>query len=170
MLIRPTTASDIEVFRRETTGDRIVEMTCRPIADGRPAARDPRKEDWTFVLEDRPVGWVSLFDFNTRNRSAEFGYGLVRPLRGRRIAKQMLACAFDHVFAATELNKLHCQTASFNLASVRLMESLGMTRDGILRAHHELDGELYDDYVYSLLRNEWACRRQRNESHPIQRP
>jgi RimJ/RimL family protein N-acetyltransferase len=123
------------------------------------APPDTRKEDWTFSLDDRPVGWVSLFDFNRRNRSAEFGYGIVRPLRGRRIGRQMLACAFDHFFRQPNFNKLYCQTASFNIPSVRLLESLGLKRDAVLRAHHELDGELFDDYVYSLLRREWFAAR-----------
>jgi RimJ/RimL family protein N-acetyltransferase len=159
MLIRPTKDTDIEFFRKETSGDRLAEMTCRPIVGGRPVVRDPRREDWTFLLDDRPVGWISLFDYNSRNRSAEFGYGIVRPLRGKRIGRPMLVCAFDRFFTTTDLNKLYCQTASFNVASVRLLESLGLTRDGVLRAHHELDGELHDDYLYSLLKYEWPANR-----------
>ena len=155
MLIRPTTDVDIKLFRRECVGDRLEERTCRPIEAGRRAPRDPRKEDWTFVTDDQPAGWVSLFDFNPRNRSAEFGYGIIRPLRGKGIGKRMLAVAFDHFFCEADLNKLYCQTASFNVPSVRLLESLGLNRDGVLRAHHELDGDLHDDYIYSLLRHEW---------------
>jgi RimJ/RimL family protein N-acetyltransferase len=158
MLIRATTGTDIEIFRRENLGDRLEEMTCRPIVDGRPA-RESRKEDWTFVFDDRPVGWVSLFDFNLRNRSAEFGYGIIRLQRGKGLGRRMLSCAFGHFFTTMVLNKLYCQTASFNVASVRLLESLGLTRDAVLRAHHELDGELHDDYVYSLLRHEWPAER-----------
>jgi Acetyltransferase (GNAT) domain len=103
----------------------LEERTCRPIVDGRPA-RVSRKEDRTFVFDDRPVGWVSLFDFNLRNRSAEFGYGLIRLQRGKGLGRRMLSCAFGRLFATTELNKLHCQTASFNVASARLLESLGL--------------------------------------------
>jgi len=110
------------------------------------------------VLDDQPAGWVSLFDFNVRNRSAEFGYGIISPQRRKGIGKRMLACAFDLFFHKTELNKLHCQTASFNIASVRLLESLGLTRDAVLRAHHELDGKLHDDYIYSILKSEWSTR------------
>ncbi|MEH2115208.1 MAG: GNAT family protein [Nostoc sp.] len=35
-------------------------------------------------------------------------------------------------------------------------EKLGFHRDGILREHHELDGKLWDDYIYSILRSEWG--------------
>jgi ribosomal-protein-alanine N-acetyltransferase len=72
----------------------------------------------------------------------------------------MLATAFDQFFPAMDFNKLHCQTAAFNTASARLLVSLGMTRDAVLREHHELDGRLHDDYVFSILRREWADRKR----------
>jgi RimJ/RimL family protein N-acetyltransferase len=68
----------------------------------------------------------------------------------------MLKEALDEVFASTNLNKLYCQTASFNAPSVRLLTALGSHLDGTLREHHELDGVLYDDYIYSVLRREWV--------------
>jgi len=158
--LRPTCDEDIAVFRRLTAGDRLERQTCRPIVDGKRMPLDARKQDFTFVVGDAPAGWVSLFNLNSRNQAAEFGYGLVKPMRGQGWGRHMLATAFDHFFATTDLNKLHCQTASFNTPSVRMLESLGLTRDGVLRAEHELDGELYDDFIYSLLRQEWLALRR----------
>jgi RimJ/RimL family protein N-acetyltransferase len=157
-MLRPRSEYDLAIFRRYAAEDRMEELTCRPVIDGKRMPDDTRHEDWTFVFEDRAAGWVSLFDFNARNRSAEFGYGVLRPLRGRGIGKRMLTEAFDHFFATTNLNKLHCQTASFNRPSVKLLEHLGLHRDAVLREHHELDGRLYDDYVFSVLRREWLER------------
>jgi hypothetical protein len=47
-------------------------------------------------------------------------------------------CAFGRFFATTELNKLYCQTASFNVA-VRLLESLGLVnrRRSVVEARGE---------------------------------
>jgi [ribosomal protein S5]-alanine N-acetyltransferase len=155
MTLIETQDSDIAVFKRLCTGDRLERMTCRPIQHGMPLPRDERHERWTFVLDGAPTGWVTLFDFNSRNRSVEFGYGVIPAARGRGIGRRMLVSAFDRFFQRPALSKLHCQTASFNLSSVRLLESLKLTRDAVLRQHHELDGKLYDDYIYSILRNEW---------------
>jgi hypothetical protein len=78
--------SDVTVFRRSCEGDQIERVTCRPIRDGRPAPRHERRESWAFFLEgETPIGWVTLFDFNPRNRSAKLGYGLVPAVRGRGI-------------------------------------------------------------------------------------
>lgn len=157
MPLRPVSEADAAVFRAACAGDRIERMTCRPVAGGARDAAPSQTVRWTYLTgaDAAPAGWVNLFDFNPRNRSAEFGFGLVPALRGKGLARPMLAEAFDRAFAEFGLNKLYCQTAAFNLPAIRLAEGLGMTRDGVLRAHHELDGTLYDDHVYSILRAEW---------------
>ena len=35
-----------------------------------------------------------------------------------------------------------------------MLQKLNFKRDGVLRRHHELNGEWYDDYIFSLLSNE----------------
>ena len=160
MKVRRQRDEDIGLFRNACAGDRLELMTCRPVQNGVRVEDKPRREDWTCTGEEgEPIGWFTLFDFNSRNRSAEFGFGLVPAARGMGIARAMLEAAFDEAFSDDGLNKLYCQTASFNLPSVRVLDGLGLTRDGVLRAHHELDGELHDDFIYSLLRQEWQAMR-----------
>ena len=67
----------------------------------------------------------------------------------------MLTEFISHMFTDKNFNKLHCQTASFNEPSVKMLERLGFSRDAVLREHHELDGKLFDDYIYSIIRLEW---------------
>lgn len=136
---------------------RLEERTCRPVANGIRLPPTDHKVNLVFFEEGthEAVGRVQCFDFNSRNRSAEFGY-CVNPLfRGRGVGSRMLTMAITALFDREGLNKLYCQTAEFNIASVRLLERLGMHRDGILREHHELDGKLWDDFVYSILQHEW---------------
>lgn len=136
---------------------RLEERTCRPVAHGVRLPPTDRKLNLVFFEKGitEAVGRVQCFDFNSRNRSAEFGY-CVNPLfRGRGVGRRMLIMAITDIFEREGLNKLYCQTAEFNVASVRLLESLGMHRDGILREHHELDGKLWNDFVYSILQPEW---------------
>jgi RimJ/RimL family protein N-acetyltransferase len=104
------------------------------------------------------MGRVICFDFNSRNKSAEFGYIVNPDCRGRGMGSKMVAEALDHLFATSDLNKLYCQTGAFNTPSVRMLKKLGFNRDGILREHHELDTVLWDDYIYSMLRSEWEKR------------
>jgi hypothetical protein len=46
-----------------------------------------------------------------------------------------------------------------NPASGRVMERLGMTREGVLREHDMKWGRREDVVVYGILRDEWECRK-----------
>lgn len=139
---------------------RLEEQTCRPVIGGKRIPRSPEVVTWIFTMDglEEPVGRFRYFDINPRNRSAEIGYVVNPQFRNRGIGSQILRLAVSQVFVTTGLNKLYCQTGAFNTPSIRLLENLGFHRDGVLREHHELDGQLWDDYIYSILRREWETR------------
>lgn len=138
---------------------RVEEMTCRPVKDGKKLPNPAEKYTLICFLDgfDQPIGKFSYFDLNTRNRSCEFGYVVNPKYRGKKLGTQMISECITYLFNDRDLNlnKLYCQTAEFNIPSVKILEKLNLTRDGVLREHHELDGKLYDDYIYSILRSEW---------------
>lgn len=150
------------MFSQWNSASRLEERTCRPVVNGQRVAPDERVIMLACFHPDisptEPVGRFVYFDVNPRNRSAEFGYIVHPNYQGRGLGTAMLTLALDHLFATTDLNKLYCQTAAFNTASVKLLEKLGFHRDGVLREHHELDGTLWDDLIYSMLRSKWVER------------
>lgn len=148
---------DERVFATWSQASRLEERTCRPVLDGKRVPPSSELVMFSFVMDgsDELAGRFTYFDINTRNRSAEFGYTVNPKFRRRGIGTKMLNIAITHLFSTTTLNKLYCQTAAFNLASINLLERLNFHQDGVLREHHELDGKLWDDRVYSILRCEW---------------
>ncbi|MDZ8054951.1 MAG: GNAT family protein [Aulosira sp. ZfuCHP01] len=168
MWIEVATPEQLDEFRCWQHQERLEPMTCRPVVDGQRVPPSNEVVTYGFFVADRsqPVGKFAYFDVNPRNRSAEFGYRIHPAMRGQGLGTQMLQICISRVFQSTNLNKLYCQTAAFNLPSIRLLEKLGFQRDGVLREHHELDGLLHDDYVYSLLRQEWLGQSWAVESDP----
>lgn len=157
MRIEPATAEHQNVFTEWRKCDRIEEQTCRPIIKGK---RIPPSHECIILVFfingiEEPVGKFTYFDVNPRNKFAEFGYIVNPKFRNQGVGTQMLLAMINYLFSTTELNKLYCQTAAFNRPSINLLEKLGFHRDGVLREHHELDGKLWDDYIYSILRREW---------------
>jgi [ribosomal protein S5]-alanine N-acetyltransferase len=150
---------DKHVFETWSQVSRLEERTCRPILNGKRVPSDNEVVTFSFVMEgiDGLAGRFSYFDLNPRNHSAEFGYTVNPQLRRRGIGTKMLSIAITHLFSTTTLNKLYCQTAAFNIASIRLLEKLNFHQDGVLREHHQLDGKLWDDFIYSILRREWRA-------------
>jgi [ribosomal protein S5]-alanine N-acetyltransferase len=161
MRLEPVSAEHQHIFQGWKQMDRLEEQTCRPILQGNRVLRNHEVTTWALLTEEliEPVGKFAFFDLNPRNRSVEFGYAVNPQFRRQGIGTKMLNLAIDRLFSTTNLNKLYCQTGAFNLASIRLLEKLGFQRDGILREHHELDGKLWDDYIYSILRPEWQSLR-----------
>lgn len=151
------TEKDLLVFKKWRGSDRIEELTCRPVKNGIRIPRSDNINVLSFFIDDgpEPVGNFTFFDMNERNRSCEFGYFIKPELRGKGLGVKMLKTCIDYLFNNLDLNKVYCQTASFNTPSVKMLERLRFHRDAILRQHHELDGKMHDDYIYSILKSEW---------------
>ncbi len=145
------------IFAHWSQLSRLQERTCRPILNGKrvPPSSDVITLAFSTDGVGELVGRFQYFDFNARNQSAEFGYIVNPKFRQQGIGTKMLITAITYLFSTINLNKLYCQTAAFNIASIKLLENLCFQREGILREHHELDGKLWDDYIYSVLRREW---------------
>ncbi|MEN6521816.1 MAG: GNAT family protein [Armatimonadota bacterium] len=104
-----------------------------------------------------PLGKIRSFDYNPRNHSAEFGYYLPAQHRGCGLGSIMLRKFLDVLFTDSryDLNKLYATTSSNNIASIRLLEKYGFKLDGRQREHYWVDGNHYDQLIYSILRSEW---------------
>jgi len=123
--------------------------------------REAGDNEGRFVIvakdDSRLVGQISYFHLNTLNRACELGYLISPAERGNGFAKEALKILIKYLFLELNLNKVYAQTASFNKASISLLESLEFRLDGTLRQHHYYKGDLYDDLIYSLLRFEYGA-------------
>jgi RimJ/RimL family protein N-acetyltransferase len=122
-----------------------------------------RDDEARFLIvaknDHRPVGEISYHHLNMLNRTCELGYLIAPSERGNGFAKEALHLLIRYLFLELNLNKVYAQTASFNKASSKLLESLEFKLDGTLRQHHYYKGDLYDDLLYSLLRFEYGALR-----------
>ena len=106
---------------------------------------------------DKPLGKVSLFDFNPRNKSAEFGYYIPSIFRGQGHGQMMIRLLLEEAFDVgnMDLNKLYATTSSSNMRSVRLLEKLGFHLDGRMREHYWISEERHDQLHFSMLRDDY---------------
>lgn len=139
-------------------------VTCRPIAArGYDSTKklflrkmeNPNICFFVISLFDSPIGKISFSDYNSRNRSVEIGYSLLPAFRNHGYMTSALKLLISYVFENTDINKVYAQTASFNDSSIKLLENLGFFRDACLREHHEQNGLLYSDFIYSILASDY---------------
>ena len=66
-----------------------------------------------------------------------------------------LEAVIDWGFERYGLHKVVAHAALDNRQSWRVMEKLGMTREGLKRSHSKIGGEFVDYVDYGVLRDEW---------------
>lgn len=105
------------------------------------------------------VGACLLFNFNEGSARAELGYVLGRAHWGRGFAREAVAALVDTAFGAMGLRRLEAEVNPLNRPSVRLLQSLGFTREGLLRQRWVGKGKTYDVELHGLLSAEWQAAR-----------
>ncbi|MDE2669762.1 MAG: GNAT family N-acetyltransferase [Chloroflexota bacterium] len=109
---------------------------------------------WALVHDGRVAGNVDLTP--GPEGVAELGFALARPLWGQGLVTEAATAVLAYGFESLSLVRVFAYAVSNNAASLRVMEKLGMKREGLLRRHRLIRGEYVDDIFCSILREEWS--------------
>ncbi|WP_419938765.1 GNAT family N-acetyltransferase [Candidatus Palauibacter sp.] len=109
---------------------------------------------WAMVLDGRVVGGVGI-EIDSEYATGALGYSLARKHWGKGLTLEAARAVVDWAFRERGLAKVYAYADGRNTQSLRVMEKLGMTREGVLRSHRTLRDERVDDVYYGLLREEW---------------
>ncbi|MFV8754096.1 GNAT family N-acetyltransferase [Nannocystaceae bacterium ST9] len=113
--------------------------------------------NWALEHEGRVVGGVR-FDRQTAHRKAELGWGITPALRGQGLVGEAVRSVIDVGFERLPwLLRVDAHMDARNLASMRVADKLGMTREGLLRSFLVIHDRPIDVVWYSLLRAEWQA-------------
>jgi len=88
-------------------------------------------------------------------RQATIGVTLARQNHGQGFAIEALSRLLDLVFGNLKLHRVVADTDVENAACWRLLERLGLKREGHLRQSLWFKGRWADEYLYAILREEW---------------
>lgn len=124
---------------------------CRRMADEGTGARLAvlRAADGLFL------GWCSLSNWNRDYRSGSVGFCYVAAAWGCGYATEAARALLGWAFDTLDLNRVQAETDTRNLASARVLEKIGFSREGTLRQNCIVGGDVSDSWVYGLLRRDW---------------
>ena len=88
--------------------------------------------------------------------TVEIGYWLVERARGRRLASRAVALLARWALAEAGLARVEALVEPDNIASQRVLESVGFRREGHLRSYLVFDRRRADVLIYSLLPSDLA--------------
>jgi len=106
----------------------------------------------------RFAGVISLNLGDYKYKKGEIWYKLLPHYWGQGLAteatKAMLAFGFEQLL----LHRIECGCSIHNVTSFRVMEKVGMTREGIKRKVLPLDDDWHDAYLYAILDEDYFKR------------
>lgn len=123
------------------------------------AAEDPRLTyDLAAVLADdgRIIGRCGLGIGDEEPREAMLWYTLHPDAWGRGYATEAARAMVNFGFRGLGLHRIWADCDPANVASWRVLEKLGMRREGHLRENAWVKGEWVDSLIYAILEREWT--------------
>ncbi len=87
---------------------------------------------------------------------ATLGYCLNRQLWEHGFATEAAYALCQHGFRKIHLHRIFATCRPDNTASARVMEKLGMKKEGVLREHFYAKGKWQSSFLYSILTNEFV--------------
>lgn len=113
-----------------------------------------------FVIagpDDVPIGITGLSEFAQRDRRAVVGTWLGRRHWGTGANRESKALILALAFGALGLQRVSAYAHPENARSLRALERLGFTREGVLVAWHLHHGRRRDVAILRLLREDWQA-------------
>jgi len=173
LLLRPFRTSDApsvaayatrEVFWRYLPLEPLTVETSDKYVGDRVAGGMPDAEGtWTFAVERHEggpmIGALSITVRGKARHSASLGYGLDPDWWGKGIATEGMRTVLAFGFGTLGVHRIFATADVHNERSWRVMERLGMRREGILRGDKLVRGEWRDSVLYAILAEEFAALR-----------
>ena len=108
---------------------------------------------FAITLPDNPqaaIGAIGL-EINAPDENAELGYWIGQPFWGRGICSEAAQAIVDFGFQHFGLKKIHAHHVASNPASGRVMEKIGMAKEGYLKSHIKKWGVFQDVVFYDIV-------------------
>jgi len=172
--LRPLRYSDAgawrEVRRRNAEWLRPWEATLPPeaVAEGdtpptfammvrrmRREAREGRTLPWVLAFQGRLVGQVTVGGMSWGSlRAGYIGYWIDSAVAGRGVMPMAVAMACDHVLGPLHLHRIEINIRPENAASMRVVEKLGLRREGRRDQYLHIDGAWRDHVTFVVYAGE----------------
>lgn len=86
---------------------------------------------------------------------ATIGYTFAREQHGHGYASEAARWLLGICFGELHLHRVMAVCSVQNTRSMRLLERIGMRREGLTRSSFRYQGEWHDEYEYAMLADEW---------------
>jgi ribosomal-protein-alanine N-acetyltransferase len=151
------TDPEIQRYRNDTI---IAEEQTREYLDWvTTLAHDSERTHYPFAVilssSEQVIGACFLQVTNWALREAEVAYSLQRHLWNQGYTTEAAQALVGYGFDTLQLHRIWAKCIAENIGSWRVMEKIGMQREGYLRENRWLHGQWWDILLYAILDHEW---------------
>ena len=118
------------------------------------------RDDVNLAIEHakdrRLIGVIRLGANTPSDQSADLGYSINRDYWGRGVTTEAARALLSIAFGRLGMHRVWAWCDIRNAASYRVMEKLGMRREGAFREERRVKGAWRDTYVYAILDREFV--------------
>jgi RimJ/RimL family protein N-acetyltransferase len=118
-------------------------------------------QHFTWRIADKAtqqfIGLIALHLGEERFKLGEVWYKLLPSFWGQGLATEALRAILKFSFEELHLHRIEAGCATENLASARVLEKVGMRREGSKRKVLPIRGQWVDNYEYAILEDEWRA-------------
>jgi ribosomal-protein-alanine N-acetyltransferase len=110
--------------------------------------------------EGRLIGTCGIRMEAADIRKADLGYEVAPLYWGQGYATEAARAMLGFGFEKLGLHRIWASCLAENVASVQVLEKLGMRCEGRLRDNHWMKGRWWDALVYGMIEDEWKARNE----------
>jgi len=108
--------------------------------------------------ESKLIGSVRLWKIDQENRTVEIGYSFNSRYWNMGYGTESASALLDAAFRVLEMHRVIATCDTRNVGSWRVMEKVGMRREGHFVKDKFQKGEWRDSFRYAILADEWRLR------------
>ena len=129
------------------------------VAALRKAGRNGTMLPFVITYGGRMVGQINVSNVvHGVLRSCTVGYWVDSAVAGRGVTPTAVALVIDHCFAEVGLHRVEIDIRPENAASLRVVEKLGLRREGFYERYLDIDGEWRDHVAFAVTVEELGGR------------
>lgn len=102
------------------------------------------------------VGEAVIKITNPAERQAEIGFGVAPRFWKQGFGTEIAMTALDAAFSHLKMHRVAAQCSPDNKGSIRVLQKIGMAREGLLRDIHHARGKWWSTVIYGVLEHEYA--------------
>jgi RimJ/RimL family protein N-acetyltransferase len=102
------------------------------------------------------VGEAVVKVLNPSDRQGEIGFGVAPKFWKQGFGTEIAAAVLEAAFQHFKLHRVAAMCSPDNKGSIRILQKLGMAREGLMRDVHYGRGKWWSTVIYSMLDQEYA--------------